>query len=150
MVSTTTRLEEGGGEKATVVIWGHVTLVAILVRPARPRAHMLLLLGRLYRGGCGGRGTGREVAQSLYSSCSSRGRPRILQARAERTQGKDALISCHKGWHIVLEQFFFVLDCVSSTSWLPYSTDSCYLDLSIVKNIIRIIVKNTSEKFERT
>ena len=111
MVLTTTKREEGGGEKATVVIWGHVTLVAILVRPARPRAHMLLLLGRLYGGGGGGWGEpGREVAQSLYSSCSSRGRPRLLQARAERTQGKDALNSCHKEWHIVLEQFFFVLE----------------------------------------
>ena len=74
----------GNSSEASTASGPHVALAGAVIRRG--------CVGGV--GGCGGRG--REVAQSLYSSCSSRGRPRLLQARAERTQGKDALNSCHK------------------------------------------------------
>ena len=91
MVSTTTRLEEGGGEKATVVIWGHVTLVAILVRPARPRAHMLLLLGQLYGGGVWGvwgAGEGGGTKPLLFLLQSREATPIASKGREDAGQGR--------------------------------------------------------------
>ena len=64
-----------------------MTLVAILVRPARPRAHMLLLLGRLYGGGVWGvwrAGEGGGTKPLLFLLQSREATPIASKGKDER------------------------------------------------------------------
>ena len=78
----------------TAVIRGHVTLVAILVRPARPRAHMLLLLGQLYGGGVWGvwgvwrAGEGGGTKPLLFLLQSREATPIASKGREDAGQGR--------------------------------------------------------------
>ena len=64
-----------------------MTLVAILVRPARPRAHMLLLLRRLYEGGVWGvwrAGEGGGTKPLLFLLQSREATPIASKGKDER------------------------------------------------------------------
>ena len=73
-----------------------MTLVAILVRPARPRAHMLLLLGRLYGGGVWRvwrEGEGGGTKPLLFLLQSREATPIASKGREDAGQGRSQQLS---------------------------------------------------------